>query len=56
MTACATMATMMQRLSIRDVPADLWRAVKVYCAGNGITLREFVIQALWMKLEKGGKH
>lgn len=35
-----------QSISIRDVPADLWRDVKTVAARNRQTIRDFVIVAL----------
>jgi hypothetical protein len=42
-------------MNIRDVPTDLLRLAKATAAMQGITLREFVIKALEVRLNFGKK-
>ena len=41
----------MGRINI-EIPADVHRKAKVYCAENGITLIEFIAKAIEEKLRK----
>ena len=38
---------------LKDVDKSLWGAVKTYVFNNGITIREFLIEAIKEKISRG---
>ena len=41
--------------TFRSIPIDFWRQVKVAAAMKGISIREYVFEALHRALEKEGE-
>ena len=40
------------KVTIRGIPDSLWRRVKAHCAAQGITICEFVVEALTARLKE----
>ena len=50
----AMSAETIPKVQVRDIPRDLWRAVRIAAARQGVPIREFVIAALRYHLQRQG--